>query len=408
MSSTLEDARALDASDPLAPYREKFHHPPSQLYLCGHSLGLQPKATAARVAEELEDWQALAVHGHTGARRPWLSYHERLAEKGARLVGAKPSEVIHMNTLTVNLHLLMVSFYRPTPDRHKIVIEKHAFPSDQYGVASQMRFHGLDPAESLVEVENNDDVAAVLEREGDSVARVWLGGVNYYSGEAFDMELIVELGHAKGATVGFDLAHAAGNLPLKLHDWNVDFAAWCTYKYLNAGPGAVGGAFVHERHGGRSDLPRFTGWWGHDKATRFQMGPDFVPCPGAEAWQLSNPPILSLAPVLVSLEMFDEVGIDHLRAKSEHVTGYFETLVAERLAGRVDVITPSDPKRRGAQLSLRVHGGRGRAVFDDLSARGIVCDWREPDVIRAAPMPFYNGFEDVYRFVEALEAATRS
>ncbi len=407
-SWSLDDARARDAADPLAPYREKFHLPPDTVYLCGHSLGAQPRSAQGAVLEELEDWKRLAVKGHREARRPWMPYHELLADKGARIVGALPGEVVHMNTLTVNVHFLMASFYRPTPERHKILIEKHAFPSDQYAMASQIKWHGFDPESSLVEVERSEDAEAILERSGDEFALVWIGGVNYYSGEAFRMESITRLAHEHGVIAGFDLAHAAGNVPLSLHDWGVDFACWCTYKYLNGGPGAVGACFVHERHGRRDDLPRLAGWWGHDKATRFQMGPDYVPIPGAEGWQVSNPPILSLAPVLASLEMFDAVGLAALRSKSVALTGYFQSLIEARLAETVEVLTPRDPYRRGAQLSLRVRGGTGRAVFDGLSARGIVCDWREPDVIRAAPAPFYNSFEDVYRFVDVAAQVTDS
>ena len=405
---TLDSARELDRADKLAPYRERFHRPQDKLYLCGHSLGLQPKSAAAKVLEELEDWKTMGVRGHAEARRPWAPYHELLAEQGARLMGAEPGEIVHMNTLTVNVHLLMVSFYRPTPERHKILIEDHAFPSDHYAVESQIRFHGFDPAESLLIVGLDDDVHDVIDREGDSLALVWLGGVNYYSGQVFDMRAITEHSHARGAVVGFDLAHGAGNIPLALHDWDVDCAAWCTYKYLNGGPGSVAGAFVHERHANWKDLPRFTGWWGHDKATRFEMGPNFNPIPGAEGWQLSNPPILSLAPVLASLEIFDEVGMDVLRAKSEKLTRYFEELIDRELAGKVEVVTPREPARRGCQFSLRVLSENGRAVFDSISARGVVCDWREPDVIRAAAAPLYNGFEDLYRFVETLKEAIGS
>ncbi len=402
---TLDDAKKLDRDDPLAPYRERFHRPEDTVYLCGHSLGLQPKSAAAKVEEELDDWKRMGVRGHMGARRPWMPYHELLAEKGARVVGAMPSEVVHMNTLSVNVHLLMVSFYRPTPERHKILIEEHAFPSDHYAVASQIRFHGFDPADSLVIVGLDEDVQEVIDREGDALALVWLGGVNYYSGHVFDMRAISEHGHKVGAVVGFDLAHGAGNVPLALHDWDVDCAAWCTYKYLNGGPGSVAAAFVHERHATRDDLPRFAGWWGHDKETRFKMGPEFKAIPGAEGWQLSNPPILSLAPVLASLEMFDEVGMDALRTKSEKLTRYFEELIGRELAGRVDIVTPREPERRGAQLSLRILTGNGRAAFDAISARGVVCDWREPDVIRAAAAPLYNGFEDVHRFANILKDA---
>lgn len=400
---SVETAKELDRDDPLASYRARFHYPDDSVYLCGHSLGLQPTTAAAEVEQELEDWKTMGVRGHMGARRPWMPYHELLAERGARVVGAKPTEVVHMNTLTVNVHLLMVSFYRPTPERHKVLIEEHAFPSDQYAVESQIRFHGYDPNESLLIVGLDEDVHEVIDREGDALALVWLGGVNYYSGQVFDMRAITRHGHERGATVGFDLAHGAGNVPLALHDWNVDFAAWCTYKYLNGGPGSVAGAFVHERHGDRDDLPRFAGWWGHDKATRFQMGPDFHAIPGAEGWQLSNPPILSLAPVLASLEMFDEVGMAALRAKSEKLTLYFEDLIDGELAGAVDIVTPRERERRGAQLSLRIRTGSGRSVYDAISARGVVCDWREPDVIRASAAPLYNGFEDVFRFVEIVK-----
>lgn len=400
---TLDAARELDREDPLASYRERFHRPADTVYLCGHSLGLQPKSAAEKVEQELEDWKTMGVRGHLGARRPWMPYHELLAEQGARVVGARPAEVVHMNTLTVNAHLLMVSFYRPTPERHKILIEEHAFPSDHYAVVSQIRFHGFDPAESLVVVGLDDDIHEAIDRAGDALALVWLGGVNYYSGQVFDMRSITEHGHKVGATVGFDLAHGAGNVPLELHDWNVDCAAWCTYKYLNGGPGSVAAAFVHERHATRDDLPRFAGWWGHDKSTRFEMGPEFNAIPGAEGWQLSNPPILSLAPVLASLEMFDEVGMDALRAKSEKLTRYFDELIDNELGGRVDIVTPRESARRGAQVSLRILTGKGRAVYDAISARGVVCDWREPDVIRAAAAPLYNGFEDVYRFVDILK-----
>lgn len=400
---SLERARELDRDDPLASYREQFYRPADTVYLCGHSLGLQPISAAAKVEQELEDWKTMGVRGHMEARRPWMPYHELLAEQGGRIVGAEPSEVVYMNTLTVNVHLLMVSFYRPTPERHKILIEEHAFPSDHYAVESQIRVHGFDPKQSLVVVGLDDDVHEAIDREGESLALVWLGGVNYYSGQVFDMAAITKHGHERGAVVGFDLAHGAGNIPLALHDWDVDCAAWCTYKYLNGGPGSVAGAFVHERHAARDDLPRFAGWWGHDKATRFEMGPEFHAIPGAEGWQLSNPPILSLAPVLASVEMFDAVGMDALREKSMKLAAYFEELIDRELGDDVEIVTPRERGRRGAQLSLRIKTGQGRSVFEAISARGVVCDWREPDVIRASAAPLYNGFEDVYRFVEILK-----
>ncbi len=406
-------AERLDAQDPLAAMRAEFALPPGaggqpQLYLAGNSLGLQPKRAAVYVREELKDWETLGVEGHFHGRRPWVSYHETLTPLAARLVGASPLEVVHMNTLTVNLHLLMVSFYRPTAGRHRIVIERPAFPSDRYAVVSQIRYHGYDETDALIEIAPREgecalrpeDIERVIDEHGDSVALILLPGVQYYSGQVFDMAGITALGRAKGCTVGFDLAHAAGNVRLALHDWNVDFAAWCTYKYLNSGPGAIGGVFVHERYARDDTLPRFAGWWGHDPASRFRMGPDFAPMPGAEGWQLSNPPILALAPVLASLELFDAAGMDALLEKSRRLTGYFDWLVGQRLAGRVDIITPAS---RGCQLSLRLNEPeRGRDMQAQLVARDVICDWREPDVIRVAPVPLYNRYLDVYEFVETL------
>ncbi|WP_166976657.1 kynureninase [Rhodocaloribacter litoris] len=410
---TLDFARRMDADDPLAAYRDHFHIPKTAdgaecLYFTGNSLGLQPKATREYVLEELEDWARLGVEGHFHARHPWMPYHEFLTGQTARLVGARPVEVVVMNSLTVNLHLMMVSFYRPTPDRHRIVLEAHAFPSDRYAAASQIRFHGYDPSEALVELAprpgedtlRTEDIEAFLEREGESVALVLLGGVNYYTGQAFDLERITRAAHAQGCVVGFDLAHAAGNLALRLHDDGPDFAVWCSYKYLNAGPGSLAGCFVHERHARAFDLPRFAGWWGHDKATRFQMPETFTPMPGAEGWQLSNPPILPLAALRASMDLFDAVGMTRLREKSVRLTGYLAYLLERRVPDRVRIITPADPAQRGAQLSLRVAGGRD--AFERLTAAGVVCDWREPDALRVAPVPFYNTFTDVYRFVEML------
>jgi kynureninase len=388
------------------------------VYLCGNSLGLQPKAAVSLVREELEVWGAMAVGAHFAAERPWVSYPERLAPATAALVGADPGEVVAMNTLTVNLHLMMVSFYRPTPARHKVLIERPAFPSDRYAVESQIRFHGFDPAESLIEVGPRDgestirmeDLEVCIQAEGSAIALLLLPGVNYYNGQVFDMAALARLGHAQGCVVGFDLAHAVGNIPLRLHDWNADFAVWCTYKYLNGGPGSVAGCFVHERHRDWADKPRLAGWWGHDKATRFQMGPDFVPIPGAEGWQVSNAPILSLAPVLASLGLFEEAGMPALREKSDRLTSYLAYLVRAELGARVGILTPSESAQRGCQLSLRVPGARAdqRKVFEALAAHGVVCDWREPDVIRVAPVPLYNRFEDVFEFVAVLTRALAS
>lgn len=404
-------ARALDASDDLAAFRSRFHIPPhtdgtDSIYLCGNSLGLQPKSTRDYIGQELKDWQTLAVEGHFHAKNPWMPYHEFLTEKTARLVGARPAEVINMNSLTVNLHLLMATFYRPTGNRFKILMEDHAFPSDQYAVASQIRFHGYDPKAALVvpnagtAVVSTEAIERLIDAEGHSIALILIGGVNYYSGQAFDMARITKAGQTKGCIVGFDLAHAAGNLLLQLHDWNVDFAAWCSYKYLNAGPGGIAGCYIHERHHRDATLPRFAGWWGHDKKTRFLMGPEFAPIESAEGWQLSNPPIFQLAALRASLDIFDEAGMPRLRAKSERLTAYMEFLLDRRLAGKVEILTPRDPAARGCQLSLRVAGGK--AVHARLTAAGVVCDWREPDVIRVAPVPLYNSFMDVHRFVNTL------
>ncbi len=409
--SEIDFARQMDASDPLAGYRSQFHMPRTKqgtecLYFCGNSLGLQPKALEAAMAQELEDWKNLGVEGHFHAKNPWMPYHEFLSESLARLVGASPSEVVAMNTLTVNLHLMMVSFYRPTPERFKIVIEAHAFPSDQYAVQSQVRYHGFDPEQALVELQpragesalRTEDIEAYIEREGDSVALIMLGGVNYYTGQLFDMQRITRAGHSKGCMVAFDLAHAAGNVPLQLHDWGVDFACWCSYKYLNSGPGSVAGCFVHERHAERFDLPRFCGWWGHDKQTRFKMGPDFHAISGAEGWQLSNPPILSLVAVKTAMQIFDQAGMQSLREKSLKLTGYMAYLLDHLNSDAFTILTPDDPEQRGCQLSILVHQG-GRKVFTELEQQGVICDWREPDCIRVAPVPLYNSFQDVYQFV---------
>jgi kynureninase len=405
-------ALSLDHRDPLSRWREEFHVPlrengEEEIYLAGNSLGLMPKRTPAYIREELKKWERLAVKAHFSGPDPWMPYHELLARPMAAIVGASASEVVTMNSLTVNLHLMMVSFYRPTRDRHRILLEERAFPSDDYALESQARFHGFDPAEALRRLRPEEDITSVLESEGSSIALVLLPGVQYYSGLAFDVEAITRLGHEMGCVVGFDLAHAAGNLELRLHDWNVDFAVWCTYKYLNSGPGSVGGCFVHERHAASRDLPRFAGWWGHDKASRFRMEPGFRPIPGAEGWQLSNPPILSLAAIRASLDVFrDAGGMEPLRRKSKDMTRYFEWLLRHEVGDAVEILTPSDPNRRGCQLSLRVTtSASGRTVFEKLERNGVTCDWREPDVIRVAPVPLYNRYDDVCRFVQILRSA---
>ncbi len=412
-----EFAVAMDRSDPIAQFRDRFHIPKTGaaqecIYLCGHSLGLQPKSAREFLDQELRDWADLGVEGHFHAKNPWMPYHRLLTEQTAALVGAQPAEVVVMNSLTVNLHLMMASFYRPTAARHKIVIERGAFPSDQYAVKSQIRFHGFAPETSLIELTpredesclQDEDILTLIEREGDSIALIMMGGVNYSTGQVFDMAEITRTGHRKGCVVAFDLAHAAGNVLLQLHDWGPDFAVWCSYKYLNGGPGCVAGCFVHERHAQSSDLPRYAGWWGHEEKVRFQMEPEFRPMVGAEGWQLSNPPILALAPLRASMEIFAEAGMERLRAKSVALTGYMEYLL--RYAGSNDfsIATPSEEKRRGAQLSLRLRHHR-RAFCEKLAAEGVVGDWREPDTFRVAAVPLYNSFQDVYRFVQRFIAA---
>ncbi|WP_114239246.1 kynureninase [Dyella sp. C9] len=415
--ATLAWAQAQDAADPLRNFRDEFLIPPHEgrdsHYFCGNSLGLQPRAVRPALSAELDYWGELGVEGHFRGRLPWMDYHEFVRDDLATVVGAMPSEVVAMNTLGVNLHLMMVSFYRPTAERHAILIEAGSFPTDRYAVESQVRFHGFDPATALIELESDEpngtiSMAAIeraLAEHGSRIALVMLPGIQYRTGQAFDLAGIVRLANRHGCMVGFDLAHAVGNLPLKLHDSGADFAIWCSYKYLNSGPGAVGGAFVHDRHA-RTTLPRFAGWWGHDKTTRFQMGPEFVPTYGADGWQLSNPPILALAPLRVSLEIFRRAGMERLREKSLRLTGYLEWLVQSQLADVLEVVTPADPQRRGAQLSIRVLGGRerGRSLFEYLMEHGIIGDWREPDVIRISPTPLYNRFADGLAFAEAVRA----
>ena len=410
-------ALALDAADPLRPFRNEFlvprHRERDQVYFVGNSLGLQPRGARAHVLEVLDKWAGEAVEGHFSGPTGWMNYHGLVREPLARLVGAQPGEVVAMNTLTVNLHLMMASFYRPTRERPAILIEAGAFPSDRHAVESQIRLHGYDPATDLIEVQPDeaagtlsmDAIAAAIEQHGPRLALVLWPGVQYRTGQAFDLAAITRLAHAQGAVAGLDLAHAVGNLPLSLHDDGADFAVWCHYKYVNAGPGAVAGCFVHERHGA-SNLPRLAGWWGHEVATRFRMAPEFVPSAGAEGWQLSNPPVLALAPLRASLEQFDRAGgMAVLRAKSEKLTGFLDSLVRRRLGDVLEIITPAEPARRGAQLSLRVAGGRerGRELFDYLRDTGILGDWREPDVIRISPAPLYNRYSDVLRFVEEVE-----
>ncbi|WAT16420.1 kynureninase [Xanthomonas fragariae] len=409
-------AAALDAADPLRSLRDDFvfpqHGGQEQTYLVGHSLGLQPRAARAMVAEVLDQWGTLGVEGHFTGPTQWLTYHQLVRDGLARVVGALPGEVVAMNALSVNLHLMMVSFYRPTPQRGAILIEAGAFASDRHAVESQLRLHGLDPATHLIEVDADEpngtlSMAAITDaiaQHGPRLALVLWPGVQYRTGQAFDLGEIVRLARAQGAAVGLDLAHAVGNLPLTLHDDGVDFAVWCHYKYLNAGPGAVGGCFVHQRHA-HSDLPRMAGWWGHAQQTRFRMDPQFVPSPGAEGWQLSNPPVLALAPLRASLELFDQAGMAALRTKSEQLTGYLEQLIHARVPQVLQIVTPAEPSQRGCQLSLRVTGGgaQGRSLFEYLHSVGVLGDWREPDVIRIAPVPLYNRFCDLHQFVEHVE-----
>src|ERR1022692_1767610 len=408
-------AVTMDERDPLKGYRERFLLPEAAgagVYLCGHSLGLQPKTAAAYVDQELKDWAQLGVEGHFQARNPWVPYHKLLTEQTAELVGAKPLEVVVMNSLTVNLHLMMVSFYRPTKGKHKIVVERGAFPSDQYAVQSQIRFHGFDPATALIELTprpgesclRDEDIEALIERTGDEIALIMLGGVNYVTGQVFDMAGITRAGRARGCLVGFDLAHAAGNIPLNLHEWGPDFAVWCSYKYLNGGPGCTAGCFVHERHARAWDLPRFAGWWGHDEQSRFEMGPDFQPMAGVDGWQLSNPSIVTLAVLRASMDIFHEAGMEHLRDKSVSLTGYLEFLLNQNASSGFSMITPQKKERRGAQLSFRI-SKNGRALCKRLPHEGFVGDWREPDTFRVAPVPLYNSYRDVFRFARRFAEA---
>ncbi|PQJ74920.1 kynureninase [Polaribacter gangjinensis] len=417
--NSLAFAKQLDQEDSLAFLRDEFHIPRDApensggkewIYFTGNSLGLQPKMTQKYLQQELDDWANLGVEGHFEAKNPWLNYHEDLSIKMAKIVGAKPIEVTIANTLTVNLHLLMVSFYQPTKNKYKILIESDAFPSDRYAVESQLKFHGFDPKESLVEWKsrkgetllNLEDLEQIIQNQGDEIALLLIGGLNYYTGQFLDLKKIAAIGHSKNCKVGIDLAHGAGNIQPNLHDSNIDFAAWCTYKYLNSGPGSLGGIFVHEKYAKNNDLPRFAGWWNHNKKTRFNMRMPFDVMEGAEGWQLSNPPILSMAAIKASLDIFDKIGMDALRAKSEKLTGFFEFLIHQLDSDKIKIITPKNPSERGCQLSIQVKNA-DKSLHKKLSANNIITDWREPDVIRCAPVPMYNSFEDVFQMVSVLK-----
>ena len=414
--NSLDYAKQLDQEDPISYLRNEFHIPRDKegkewLYFTGNSLGLQPKITSKYIEQELDDWANFGVKGHFEAKNPWLSYHELLTDTMAKVVGAKPVEVVVMNTLTTNLHLLMVSFYQPSKTKYKIIIESDAFPSDRYAVQSQLSFHGFDPEEALIEWKPKEgkelleleDLKSILDSQGDEVALLLIGGVNYYTGQYLDIKKIAELGHAKKCMVGIDLAHGAGNIQPNLHNSSIDFAAWCTYKYLNSGPGSLSGLFVHEKHAQRKDLPRFAGWWNHNKETRFNMRQPFDVMSGAEGWQLSNPPILSMAAIKSSLDIFEKVGMDALVKKSKKLTGFFEYLVNEIASDTIKIITPTNPNERGCQLSLQVKNA-DKNLHKKLTENNIITDWREPDVIRCAPVPMYTSFEDVYHMVTILES----
>ena len=419
--NTLEFAQQLDAQDSLRSYQNEFIFPQVNnqkvIYFTGNSLGLQPKRTKTYVDEVMNDWANLAVEGHFYADKPWWDYHERFAAPLSKIVGALPSEVTVMNTLTVNLHLLMVSFYKPTAKRYKIICEEKAFPSDQYMFQSQVQFHaqnsGINANDAIVEIKRRDgehnirleDIISKINEVGDELALVLIGGVNYYTGQVFDIKTITAAGHKVGAKVGWDLAHAAGNIKLELHDWNVDFAAWCSYKYMNSGPGNASGCFVHQKHHNDSTLARFAGWWGHNKERRFKMEPQFDPVHGADGWQISNLPILSLAPYLASVHLFDEVGMEALIAKRDHITSYLEFILHEidkEVDSTFEIITPSNPEERASQLSVFLHG-EGCSLFDYLMKNGVITDWREPNVIRLAPVPLYTSYEDMYHFGQILK-----
>lgn len=413
--NSLDFAKKMDNQDPLAQFKNQFYIPKingkTQLYFCGNSLGLQPKTTRKYIQQELDDWRKFGVEGHTEAKHPWKPYHEFLTETMAEIVGAKPSEVVMMNTLTVNLHLMMVSFYQPTPKRRKIIIESDAFPSDRYAVKSQINFHGYDPEQDLIlwkprpgeHTNRLEDLKKLLEENPGEVDLILIGSTNYYTGQSFPLKEIAKLGHDYDTKVGFDLAHGAGNIQPHLHDSGADFAVWCSYKYLNSGPGSVGGCFVHERHAKNIDLNRFAGWWGHNKATRFNMRQEFDPIPGAQGWQLSNPPILSLAAIRASLDLFKEAGFENIREKAVKLTGFLEFLIKTMGGNEIEIITPENPEERGSQLSIELKNA-GKGFFDKLQAAGVITDWREPNVIRLAPIPLYNSYEDVFNLVQKIKS----
>ncbi len=415
MKNNLSYAQQQDQEDYLKKYRNEFLIPTDNdgnelIYFCGNSLGLQPKKTSEYLQQELNDWAKFGVEGHTDAKNPWLPYHEFLTNAMAKIVGAKPSEVVIMNSLTANLHFMMVSFYRPTKTKFKIVIESDAFPSDKYAVESQLKFHGIDPKDGLIlwkpregeELCRFEDLENIMKEQGDEIALLMIGTTNYYTGQSFPIKKITNLGHKYNCMVGFDLAHGVGNIQPNLHDNGPDFAVWCTYKYLNSGPGSLGGCFVHERHANNLELNRFTGWWGHNKDTRFNMRHEFDALSGAEGWQLSNPAILSMAAIRASLDIFEEAGFENIRAKSKKLTGYLEYLINELNDNRISIITPSNPDERGCQLSIQVKNA-DKKLHTQLSEAGVISDWREPDVIRVAPAPLYNSFEDVFEFVQRLK-----
>lgn len=414
-------ARRMDAEDALVGFRERFLIPPAKngepvIYLAGNSLGLQPKSVQQLLNEELEDWATHGVEGHFRGRRPWYSYHEMFRESGARLVGANPGEVVMMNSLTVNLHLMCATFYRPTADRYKIVIEDGAFPSDTYAIKSQLNWHGYDPADGLILLQprngehtiRTEDVLDLLDERGHEIALFVPAGVNFRTGHWFDIASITAAAKKQGCVVGWDLAHAVGNVPLSLHEWDIDFAVWCNYKYMNSGPGAIAGCFVHEQHGRNLELPRFAGWWGNDPDERFKMHllPEFTPRVGADGWQISNPPIFSLTPVKASIDIFDEATMPALRAKSLKLTGFLRFLLDQWPNDVFEIITPTEPDDHGCQLSILVHD-RPKERFAALEEAGVICDFREPNVIRAAPVPLYNSFMDVWRFAKIITDAVR-
>lgn len=412
--SHLEYARSLDDIDILFSFRERFHIPEHDgrpaIYLCGNSLGLQPKSTSYLFEKELKDWAKWGVEGHFHAENPWFSYAGPFSKSLARIVGAKEQEVIAMNTLTVNLHLLLLSFYRPTKERYKIIMEAGAFPSDQYAMETQVCMHGFRPEDAIIEIApregayclEDEDILKVIRETGNELACVLMGGVNYYTGQLYDMKQITEAAHETGALAGFDLAHAAGNVILSLHDWQVDFACWCSYKYLNSGPGGVGGVFIHEKWGNDPATFRLAGWWGNPEETRFKMEKGFIPAKGAAGWQMSNAPVFNMVGHKAALDIMDTTTMKVLREKSDRLTAYLEFLLNDLKHLSFTIITPADPKKRGAQLSLLFHKD-GKKVFDILSRNGVIADWREPDVIRVAPVPLYNTFEDVYRFYDILK-----